>query len=100
MSVNNVSLSCVLAMVGLAACSSSPRVGPSGLDAGTTPDGGDAPDADEPGDDAQEVGAEAAYWDPIWIDTPQLPSNVGDTALFDWRAAELPALNAFDEKFW
>jgi arabinogalactan endo-1,4-beta-galactosidase len=42
----------------------------------------------------------AIYWDPIWIDKPQLPSNVGDTALFDWSARPLPALNAFDEKFW
>jgi arabinogalactan endo-1,4-beta-galactosidase len=42
----------------------------------------------------------ALYWDPIWIDTPQLSSNVGDTALFDWEAKPLPALNAFGEKFW
>jgi arabinogalactan endo-1,4-beta-galactosidase len=44
--------------------------------------------------------AGALYWDPIWIDTPQLSSNVGDTALFDWQARSLPALDAFGEKFW
>lgn len=41
----------------------------------------------------------AIYWDPIWIDTPPLPSNVGDTALFDWEGRPLPALDAFHEKF-
>lgn len=42
----------------------------------------------------------AIYWDPIWIDTPALPSNVGDTALFDWEGRPLSALDAFGEKFW
>lgn len=40
------------------------------------------------------------YWDPIWIDTAALPSNVGDTALFDWEGRPLSALSAFQEKFW
>jgi arabinogalactan endo-1,4-beta-galactosidase len=42
----------------------------------------------------------ALYWDPIWIDVPSLPSNVGDTALFDWEGHALPALSAFHEKTW
>lgn len=40
-----------------------------------------------------------SYWDPIWLDTPALPSNVPDTALFDWQGAPLRALAAFQEKY-
>ncbi len=40
-----------------------------------------------------------SYWDPIWLDTPALPSNVPDTALFDWDGAPLRALDAFHEKY-
>jgi arabinogalactan endo-1,4-beta-galactosidase len=40
-----------------------------------------------------------SYWDPIWLDTPALPSNVGDTALFDWDGRPLQGLGAFQEKF-
>ncbi|HEU5076362.1 MAG TPA: glycosyl hydrolase 53 family protein, partial [Polyangiaceae bacterium] len=41
----------------------------------------------------------ASYWDPIWLDTPALPSNVPDTALFDWEGAPLRGLSAFREKY-
>lgn len=40
-----------------------------------------------------------SYWDPIWLDTPALPSNVPDTALFDFEGAPLRGLRAFDERF-
>lgn len=40
-----------------------------------------------------------SYWDPIWLDTPALPSNVSDTALFDWTGAPLRGLSAFQEKY-